>query len=118
MFLSNVANTVQALDARTGELLWENRLGPLATRAYSALRSLAVYEDKVYINATDARLYALDAKTGKVVWRTDIAEQGKGFNETGGLIVAHGRTAGRAVRGRLQQPQLGTVRHRFCRLPE
>jgi alcohol dehydrogenase (cytochrome c) len=91
MFLANTSNTVQALDARTGELLWENRLGPVATRAYSALRSLAVFEDKVYINATDARLYALDAKTGKVVWKTDIAEPGKGFNETGGVIVAHGK---------------------------
>ena len=91
MFLANTSNTVQALDAVTGELLWENRLGPLATRAYSALRSLAVFEDKVYINATDARLYALDAKTGKVVWQTDIAPPGKGFNETGGVIVAHGK---------------------------
>jgi alcohol dehydrogenase (cytochrome c) len=91
MFLANTSNTVQALDARTGELLWENRLGPVATRAYSALRSLAVYEDKVYINATDAKLYALDAKTGKVVWETDIAPQGRGFNETGGVIVAHGK---------------------------
>jgi alcohol dehydrogenase (cytochrome c) len=91
MFLANTSNTVQALDAKTGELLWENRLGPVASRAYSALRSLAVYQDKVYINATDARLYALNAKTGKVVWETDIAPQGKGFNETGGLIVAHGK---------------------------
>jgi len=91
MFLANTSNTVQALDAVTGELLWENRLGPVATRAYSALRSLAVFEDKVYINATDARLYALDAKTGKAVWQTDIAPPGKGFNETGGVIVAHGK---------------------------
>jgi alcohol dehydrogenase (cytochrome c) len=91
MFLANTSNTVQALDARTGELLWENRLGPIATRAYSALRSLAVYQDKVYINATDAKLYALDAKTGKVAWETDIALPGRGFNETGGVIVAHGK---------------------------
>ena len=28
MFLSNTSNTVQALDARTGELIWENRIGP------------------------------------------------------------------------------------------
>ena len=91
MFLANTSNTVEAFDAKTGELLWQNRLGPLATRAYSALRSLAVYEDKVYINATDAKLYALDAKTGKVVWESDIAPPGKGFNETGGLIVAHGK---------------------------
>jgi alcohol dehydrogenase (cytochrome c) len=91
MFLANTSNTVQALDAKTGELLWENRLGPVATRAYSALRSLAVYEDKVYINATDAKLYALDARTGKVVWQTDIADGAKGFNETGGVILAHGK---------------------------
>ena len=91
MFLANTSNTVQALDARTGNLLWENRLGPVATRAYSALRSLAVYEDKVYINATDAKLYALDAKTGKVAWKTEIADATKGFNETGGVIVAHGK---------------------------
>jgi len=91
MFLANTSNTVEAFDAKTGELLWQNRLGPLATRAYSALRSLAVYEDKVYINATDAKLYALDAKTGKMVWESDIAPPGKGFNETGGLIVAHGK---------------------------
>jgi len=75
MFLANTSNTVQALNAKTGELLWENRLGPVATRAYSALRSLAVFEDKVYINATDARLYALDAKTGKVVWNYDGESQ-------------------------------------------
>ena len=31
MFLANTSNTVQALDAKTGELLWENRLGPVAT---------------------------------------------------------------------------------------
>jgi len=91
MFLANTSNTVEAFDAKTGELLWQNRLGPLASRAYSALRSLAVYEDKVYINATDAKLYALDAKTGKVVLESDIAPPGKGFNETGGLIVAHGK---------------------------
>ena len=54
MFLANTSNTVEALDARTGELLWQNRLGPLATRAYSALRSLAVYEDMVYFYASDA----------------------------------------------------------------
>ena len=32
MFLSNTANTVQALDARTGDLIWENRIGPAPTR--------------------------------------------------------------------------------------
>ena len=89
MFLSNTSNTVQALDARTGELIWENRIGPDATVAYSGTRSLALYQDKVYVATTDAKLYALDAKTGKAVWHVEIAPPPKG--ETGGVIVIHGK---------------------------
>ncbi len=89
IFLANTSNTVQALDARSGELIWENRIGPEATVAYFATRSLALYEDKVYVATTDAKLYALDAKTGKVAWHVEIAPPPKG--ETGGLIVIHGK---------------------------
>jgi PQQ-dependent dehydrogenase (methanol/ethanol family) len=89
IFLSNTSNTVQALDARTGELIWENRIGPDATVAYMATRSLALYEDKVFVATTDAKLYALDARTGKVVWHVEIAPPPKG--ETGGVIVIHGK---------------------------
>ncbi len=42
IFLSNTSNTVQALDARTGELIWENRIGPVSRIAYGGTRSLAV----------------------------------------------------------------------------
>ncbi len=89
IFLSNTSNTVQALDARSGELIWENRIGPEATVAYMATRSLALYHDNVYVATTDAKLYALDARTGQVVWHVDIAPPPKG--ETGGLIVIHGK---------------------------
>ena len=68
IFLSNTSNTVQALDARTGELIWENRLGPASTVAYGGTRSLGLYQDKVFVATTDAKLHALDARTGKVVW--------------------------------------------------
>ncbi len=71
MFLSNTSNTVQALDAKTGELIWENRIGPVSTVAYGGTRSLAVYHDKVYVATTDAKLHALDARTGKIVWEAD-----------------------------------------------
>jgi len=60
--------------AATGDLIWENRVGPESTRAYGATRSLAIYEDKLFLTTTDARLYALDARTGKIVWQTAIAE--------------------------------------------
>ena len=72
MFLSNTANTVQALNAATGELIWENRIGPAPTRAYGATRSLALYQRQGLCATTDAKLYALDAKTGKIVWQSVI----------------------------------------------
>ncbi len=31
IFLTNTGNTIQALDAKTGDLLWENRIGPMPT---------------------------------------------------------------------------------------
>jgi alcohol dehydrogenase (cytochrome c) len=89
IFLSNTSNTVQALNAKTGELIWENRIGPDATVAYFATRSLALYRDKVYVATTDAQLYALDARTGKAVWHVEIAPPPKG--ETGGVMVVHGK---------------------------
>ena len=91
IYLSNTSNTVQALDGRTGELIWENRIGPESMRAYGATRSLAIYQDKVFVPTTDARLYALDARTGKIVWQTAIADSKKGYSNTGGPIVINGK---------------------------
>ncbi|HVY33794.1 MAG TPA: PQQ-binding-like beta-propeller repeat protein [Caulobacteraceae bacterium] len=91
MFLSNTSNTIQALDARTGELIWENRLGPPSTVLYGATRSLALYDDKVFVATTDARLYALSAKTGEIVWSQDLAPRGKGYTASGGVMAINGK---------------------------
>lgn len=91
IYLSNTSNTVQALDGRTGELIWENRIGPESTRAYGATRSLAIYQDKVFVATTDARLYALDARNGKIAWQTAIADPKKGYSNTAGPIVINGK---------------------------
>ena len=89
IFLSNTQNTVQALDARTGELIWENRIGPASTIAYGGTRSLGLYQDKVFVATYDAKLHALDARTGKIVWEAVIDGPPKG--ETGGVMVIHGK---------------------------
>jgi alcohol dehydrogenase (cytochrome c) len=91
IYLANTSNTVQALDGRSGDLIWENRIGPDSTRAYGATRSLAIYQNLVFIATTDARLYALDARTGKIVWQTEIADSKKGYSNTSGPIVIHGK---------------------------
>jgi alcohol dehydrogenase (cytochrome c) len=67
IFLAHVDNTVQALDGRTGEIIWDHHLGPDPTGAYGSMRSLALHDDKVIVATTDARLLALDARAGKIV---------------------------------------------------
>src|SRR5262249_11164646 len=47
MFLTNTANVIQALDAKTGELIWEHRLPPYAHIGAATMRNIAVYQDKV-----------------------------------------------------------------------
>ena len=65
LYLNNMGNIIQALDAATGELIWENRVGPLGPDRRSAMRGLAIYGDKLFIATTDARLVALRARRAK-----------------------------------------------------
>jgi alcohol dehydrogenase (cytochrome c) len=87
MYLINAFNTVQALDGATGDLIWENNLGPNRPIGFGAMRNAAIYGDKIILATTDARLVALDARTGKVVWQTAYAENSKGFYTLSGPIV-------------------------------
>jgi len=90
MFLSNnVTNRVQALNAKTGDLIWENTLGPRLTGQQNATRTMALYGDKLFYPATDANLYALDARTGKIAWKLKFSSYGN--DKVGGLMVADGK---------------------------
>jgi PQQ-dependent dehydrogenase (methanol/ethanol family) len=90
MFLNNPGNIVQALDARTGDLLWENRVG--ATNTGNSQRGLAIYEDKVFVTTGEAHIYALDARTGKNIWDTLIGDRSKGnYSTSSGPIVIKGK---------------------------
>ena len=59
---------VQALDATTGDLLWEyaRDVGPAAAQARS--KSLALYQDMVIFTAPDSFTVGLDARTGEQRW--------------------------------------------------
>ncbi len=88
IYLINTGNIVQALDGRTGELIWEHHVGP---EAPSTMRNIAIYQDKVFVATGDARLAALDARTGKLVWDVPITERNKGFTNSSGPIVIRGK---------------------------
>ena len=66
---------------RTGELIWENQVGPNAQSGSAPMRNIAIYQDKVFIATTDARLVALDARTGKMVWDTRDRRSREGVHE-------------------------------------
>ncbi len=90
MFISNnITNRVQALNAKTGDLIWENTLGPRLTGQQNATRTMALYGDKLFYPATDANLYALDARTGKIDWTIKFSSYGN--DKIGGLMVADGK---------------------------
>ena len=88
IYLINPGNVIQALDGKTGELIWEHWTGP-ANR--QDMRNIAMYGDKIIQATTDARLVALDARTGQQVWETVIADNSKGFSNSSGPIVADGK---------------------------
>ena len=91
IYLVNTGNVVQALDGRTGELIWEHSVGPEAIIGQGAMRSMALYQDKLFVATTDARLVALDARNGRLVWDVAVADRAKGFTNTSGPIVINGK---------------------------
>ena len=88
IYLINPSNIIQALDGRTGDLIWEHHAGPFDSED---MRNIAIYDDKIIHATTDARLLALDARTGEPVWETRIADGSKGFENSSGPIVADGK---------------------------
>jgi alcohol dehydrogenase (cytochrome c) len=88
MYLINTSNIIQALDAATGELIWEHHAG---SETREDMRNIAIYGDKIIHATTDARLLALDARTGEKVWEVVVADNSKGFSNSSGPIVADGK---------------------------
>jgi alcohol dehydrogenase (cytochrome c) len=91
MFVSTVVNnTVQALNAATGDLIWENRLGPrMENQVNATARAMALYGNQLFYPASDATMYALDARTGKVNWKFKISNYGR--DKIGGVMIADGK---------------------------
>jgi PQQ-dependent dehydrogenase (methanol/ethanol family) len=83
--------TLQALDATTGEVVWEHK----RASGQSRTKTLAIYEDMLYWMAPDTVIVALDAKTGAVRWETKT---------TGGMTSGPIVVEGKVVTGRACSP--------------
>ena len=93
MFLWNFGETIDALDAKTGTLLWKFTWDlpadyPSLPGFYRTKRSLAIGGDKLIMGTIDMHVLALDIKTGKKVWDvvTDKYKSERTYN-SGPLVV-------------------------------
>jgi alcohol dehydrogenase (cytochrome c) len=90
IYLTNYGNIVQALDARTGDLIWEHEFG-IESQGYSGMsRNLAIYGDKIFFATSDTRMVALDAATGELQWTMRFGDNTQGHQSTSGPIVVRG----------------------------
>jgi len=85
VYLASPSNIVQALDGKTGDLIWETRVGPDQAPGYGGIRSIAIAEDKVFLPTSDAHMVALSARNGQILWDTPASD--KPHPSTSGAIV-------------------------------
>ena len=85
IYLASPSNIVQALNGKTGELIWETRVGPDQAPGYGGIRSIAIAEDKVFLPTSDAHMVALNARNGQILWDTPVSD--KAHPSTSGAIV-------------------------------
>jgi alcohol dehydrogenase (cytochrome c) len=93
MFLGNPNDVIQAIDATTGELLWQYRRNlPTLAQFHNnpwgqRKRSVFLYDDKVYTVTRDNFLLALDAKTGRELWEVNRGGDLYATNTNGPIVV-------------------------------
>ncbi len=99
MFMPNPQDVIQAIDAVTGDLVWEyrrDRPDDLAEYMIGTLidtnRNVAIHGELIFDTTMDDHIVALHAETGEVVWDTEILDyRVNPANQTSGPIVAGGK---------------------------
>ena len=91
LFVHSYGDKVQALNAVTGDLLWQYSRQLPKRRAARVKRNFALYGDRLFVATSDDHVVALDVKTGSVIWDSALADYTKGYQTTGGPLVAKGK---------------------------
>ena len=91
MFLASTQDTVLALDATSGEVLWTYEHRPTAFP--SSKIGIALHGDKVIVPTQNMHVVALEARTGAVIWDHAIEAPGNTplpYSLRGAPLVANG----------------------------
>ena len=130
LYSTSAWSKVQAVDAKTGRLLWQydpEVPGIWDVRACCGVqnRGVAVWKGRVYSATLDGRLIALDAETGELFWEINTTDQAQSYTITGAprvigdkLIIGNGG-AEFGVRGYVSayDPETGEQLWRFYTVP-
>jgi len=100
MFIPNPGDHILAVDARTGDLIWEyKRKLPEGSRGKTN-RAIAMWGNTIINSSSDNFIYAIDMSTGKLVWETPVLDPKMRAPTSGGPIIANGKV----ITGRQCQP--------------
>jgi alcohol dehydrogenase (cytochrome c) len=110
LFVQAYGDIVQALDAETGDLLWQytHTLEPGASPFHK--RGLALHGNRLYLGTSDVHVVALDVANGEPVWDTRVGDFRVREGLNGGPLVARGKvmvgTTGTGVGAKPGGPQI------------
>lgn len=100
VYMPSGADTVMAMDATTGQTLWNyvptpppaDQNGRTFTQAnYNGVnRGIAMGQGMIFVGQKDAALVALDQTTGGVIWRTQVAPWEQAYEITSSPIYWNG----------------------------
>ncbi len=96
LYFPNPGDIIQAIDAASGDIIWEHRRQQPADLAEFVNqpfinRNLAIHGNLIIDTTADGALFALDARTGRQVWLTQVLDYKRGTHHTSGPIVADGK---------------------------
>ena len=100
MYLPNPGDLIQAIDAVTGDLIWEYQRKLAEGARRSTKRNIAIYGNSIISTSSHNHVFALDTQTGALQWETQILDPSLPANASSGPIVANGKI----IAGRQCQP--------------
>ncbi|MFT5501243.1 MAG: quinohemoprotein ethanol dehydrogenase [Woeseiaceae bacterium] len=94
MYTTSAWSKVQALHAKTGQLIWQ--YDPEVPKEWDAKsccgvqnRGAAVWKGRVFVGTIDGRLIALDADTGELEWSVQTTDRTDNYSITGAPRVVN-----------------------------
>ena len=112
LYFVGQVNVVRAVNAVTGELVWEfdpesgKKIGARPKAGWFHSRGLSFYKGKLFVATWDGRLIALHGKTGKLIWSTRTFGLDEALYITGApkafkdkILIGNGGTENGPTRG-------------------